>query len=129
MMWETSPLEFVIVTGVIGGGAAGLAGRAVANAWRPWWVAALWMLPLATGVRFLHFALFQATLLSPRFYLLDLAVLLVLALAGHRWARRRQITTRYAWLFCTASPFGWRPRPQDRPDANLSPPGGRDARS
>ena len=63
-----SILQVLLVTGVIGGGAAFLAGRAIAQTWRPFWNVLLYMAMLGGGVRFVHFALFEATLLSPASY-------------------------------------------------------------
>jgi hypothetical protein len=51
---------FLLVTVAMGGGAAWLAGRAIAATWRPWWHIAFYMLLLALAVRFLHYALFDA---------------------------------------------------------------------
>ncbi len=48
---------FFLVSIVMGGGAAWLAGRAIAATWRPWWHLALYMLLLSLVVRFLHSAL------------------------------------------------------------------------
>src|SRR5262245_65777037 len=62
---------FLLVTVVMGGGAAWLAGRAIAATWRPWWHVALYMLILGAGVRFIHFAPFAGTLLSPTFQSVD----------------------------------------------------------
>ena len=60
-----SLLQVLLVTGVIGGGAAFLAGRAIAQTWRPFWNVLVYMAMLGAAVRFVHFALFEATLLSP----------------------------------------------------------------
>ena len=49
----------------MGGGAAALAGRAIAQTWRPFWSVMVYMAMLGAAVRFVHFALFEATLLSP----------------------------------------------------------------
>ena len=49
---------------MIGGGAAWLAGRAIAQTWRPFWQVVVYMLLLGAAVRFVHFALFEADLLS-----------------------------------------------------------------
>ena len=54
-----SLLQVVLVTGVIGGGAAFLAGRAIAQTWRPFWNVLLYMAMLGAAVRFVHFALFE----------------------------------------------------------------------
>ena len=59
---------FLLVTVIMGGGAAFLAGRAIASTWRPWWHVAFYMLLLGAAVRFIHFALFEGTLLSPQFF-------------------------------------------------------------
>ena len=65
---QESLLQIALVTGVIGGGAAFLAGRAIALTWRPFWQLVLYMLPLGAAVRFVHFALFESTLLAPLSY-------------------------------------------------------------
>jgi hypothetical protein len=51
---ENSLAVFLLVSVVLGGGAAWLAGRAIAATWRPWWHIALYMLVLSLAVRFLH---------------------------------------------------------------------------
>ena len=67
---------FFLVSVFLGGGAAWLAGRAIAATWRPWWHVAFYMLALTLAVRFLHFALFDAKFLSLHYYLVDFAVCL-----------------------------------------------------
>ena len=52
-----------MVTGIIGGGAALMAGRALASTWRPYWYVLAYMVLLGAGVRFLHFALFAGDIL------------------------------------------------------------------
>jgi NO-binding membrane sensor protein with MHYT domain len=47
---------FLLVTVVMGGGAAWLSGRAIAATWRPWLHVAGYMLILGGAVRFIHFA-------------------------------------------------------------------------
>ena len=71
-------LQIILVTGVMGGGAAFLAGRAIAQTWRPFWSVVVYMAMLGAAVRFVHFALFEATLLSPPSYAADTAYLIVL---------------------------------------------------
>ncbi len=63
-----SLLQVLLVTGAIGGGAAWLAGRAIATTWRPFWHVVAYTLLLGCAVRFVHFALFEGTLLSPASY-------------------------------------------------------------
>ena len=69
---EDSVGIFILVSVIMGGGGAWLAGRAIAATWRPWWQIAVYMLILAAAVRFIHFALFEGTLL---FFLLAADVL------------------------------------------------------
>src|SRR5690349_25136058 len=91
---EQSLGVFVLVTVCMGGGAAWLAGRAIAATWRPWWHIALYMVPLGLAVRFLHYALFESRFLSLHYYLVDYAVCLAFGLAGFRILLVRQMVTR-----------------------------------
>ena len=61
---EDSPWIFLIMTVIIGGGAAFLAGRGLAGKWRPMWMAVAYMIPLGLALRFFHYALFDGELLS-----------------------------------------------------------------
>jgi hypothetical protein len=101
---------FLLVTVVLGGGAAALAGRAVAATWRPWWQVAVYMLILAFAVRFLHFSLFGGTLLSLHYYLVDAAVCLIAGYAGYRAERVRQMVSQYRWINDRGGPMRWRRR-------------------
>ncbi len=78
---------FVLVSVLMGGGAAWLAGRAIASTWRPWWHLALYMLILSLAVRFLHYALFDGKFLSLHYYLVDYTVCLIFGLLGFRLMR------------------------------------------
>src|SRR5579875_1530449 len=71
LAYEGSFGVFLLVTIVLGGGAAALTGRAVASTWRPRWQILVYTLILAAVVRFFHHALFGGTLLSPHYYLVD----------------------------------------------------------
>ena len=82
---------FLLVTVLLGGGAAWLAGRAIAATWRPWWHIALYMMLLTLAVRFLHFALFDSIFLSLYYYLVDYAVCLAFGLLGFRLMRATQM--------------------------------------
>ncbi|MDX2266267.1 MAG: hypothetical protein NW215_15000 [Hyphomicrobiales bacterium] len=116
---EKSPLAFLLVTVVLGGGVAFLAGRALARGWRPFWTAALYMAGLGLFVRFLHWGLFldatfpswreaKGDLFSLHYYLTDTAVLIAAAALGYRLERTRQMTTQYGWLFARATALTWR---------------------
>lgn len=89
---------FLLVTIVLGGGAAWQAGRAIAQTWRPWWQAMLYMFVLGAAVRFIHYALFDGTLLSLPGYALDTAVAIGCAALGFRTARSRQMVRQYGFL-------------------------------
>ncbi len=101
---------FLLVTVVMGGWLAWMAGRAIAITWRPKWQLVLYMLALGLFVRFIHFALFEATLLTLHYYLVDTIVLLAFGFAGWRYNRAKQMVRQYHWLFERSGPFGWKPR-------------------
>ena len=98
---------FILVTVMLGGGTAFMTGRAIAGTWRPWWHVALYMLVLGTAVRFLHSALFGASLLSPADYIRDTAVCLVFGFWGFRATRARQMAQQYGWIYRRAGPLSW----------------------
>ena len=98
---------FLLVTVVMGGGAAWLAGRAIAATWRPWWHVAGYMLIL--GWRPLHpfRAVRRHAALAP-----------ILCgrhcrLPDFRLSRlpgdpRAQMTTQYGWINARAGFLRWR---------------------
>jgi hypothetical protein len=110
---ERSLLVFLLVSVAMGGGAAWLAGRAMAATWRPWWHIAFYMLPLTFAVRFIHYALFDSTFLSLHYYLVDYGVCLAFGLLGFRLMRVRQMVTRYKWINERAGLLRWRRRRSD----------------
>jgi hypothetical protein len=89
---------FLLVTVILGGGAAWQAGRAIAQTWRPWWQVVVYMLILGAAVRFIHYALFDGALLSLPAYSLDTAVAIGCAALGFRTARARQMARQYGFL-------------------------------
>jgi len=108
LIYEESLGVFLLVTVILGGGAAALAGRAIAQTWRPWWQIIAYMLMLGCVVRFFHFSLFSGTLLSLHYYLVDTAVCLAAGFAGFRAARKAQMLNQYKWINETAGPMRWR---------------------
>ena len=99
---------FVLVTVVLGGGGAWLTGRAIATTWRPIWQVAVYMLILGAVVRFFHFSLFDGTLLSLHYYVVDTIVCLMFGLSGFRVARAAQMVRQYRWLNAPAGFLRWR---------------------
>lgn len=105
---EPSVWLFLLVTLVMGGGAAWMTGRAMALTWAPVWQSIIYFFLLAAAVRFIHFALFHGTLLSLHYYLVDALFVIVIGLAGFRFKRTQQMTTQYSWLYTRTGPFTWR---------------------
>jgi hypothetical protein len=108
---EFSLPTFLLVTIVMGGSAAYVSGKAIAQTWRPFWHVPLYMLGLALVVRFCHFALFEERFLAPASYSVDFVVAFAAAALGYRLVRARQMATQYGWLFRRAGPLGWRRLP------------------
>jgi hypothetical protein len=99
---------FLLVTVILGGGAAALAGRAIALTWRPWWQIVAYMLILGGAVRFIHFALFGGTLLALHYYVVDSAVCMASGFAGFQAARAAQMVTQYRWINQPGGRLRWR---------------------
>jgi hypothetical protein len=109
---EPSFWPFAIFTIAIGGWAAWMSGRAVALTWQPYWLCVAYLLILAGAVRFIHYALFQGTLLSAHYYAVDAAVILAIGSIGFRRTRARQMAAQYGWLYERQGPLGWREKGQ-----------------
>lgn len=114
---ESSAWLWIGVTVILGGWTAWMTGRGIALAWKPIWLAALAALPLTVAVRFVHFALFEGSFLSPRFYLVDLAVVLAFALFAHRYTRTTQMARQYRWMIERTGPLSWRAKVAGAGDA------------
>ncbi|MPZ40552.1 MAG: hypothetical protein GEU95_21385 [Rhizobiales bacterium] len=99
---------FVLLTIILGGGAAALTGRAIAATWRPWWRVIPLMLLIGAVVRFLYFALYGGTLLSLTHYAADTAVCLLCGLLGFRAKRASQMVTCYGWINEHVGLLTWR---------------------
>ena len=99
---------FLLVTVILGGGAGWLTGRAIAATWRPWGQTIVYGFILGLAVRFIHFSLFQGTLLSPYYDLVDSAVCIAFGFLGFRAARAAQMVTQYRWLNEPAGFLRWR---------------------
>lgn len=109
-IWEVSAVEFVLVTVLIAGAAAYMTGRAIASTWQSNRILIFYIVLLTAATRFIHFALFEGTLLSFYYYLVDLVVLLAIAFAAKRITRARQMVTQYGFKFEPAGIAGWSER-------------------
>ncbi len=109
---ESSILLFLLVTVVMGGWGAWMTGRAMASTWRRYPSLVAYLCILALAVRFIHFSLFQGTLLSLHYYLVDLAVVQAIGALGYRMTRVEQMTSRYRWLYLPDGPLAWKERTQ-----------------
>ncbi|MGO4387105.1 DUF6867 family protein [Microvirga sp. 2YAF29] len=105
---ESSFWLFLLFTVILGGWAAWMTGRAIALTWRPYWNLILYLFILGAAVRFIHFALFEGTLLSIHYYAIDTIVMLIIGSLGFRYYRARQMTRQYRWLYERTGPFSWR---------------------
>ena len=108
---EESLLQVILVTGVIGGGAACLAGRAIAQTWRPFWQ--------CRGVHGACSARRCASCISRcsrplccrlRLTRVDTLYLIVMGAVAWRMTRAAQMATQYYWLYERTSPLTWRVR-------------------
>lgn len=110
VFYEVSLGDFLLVTVFLGGGAAYLTGRAAAITWQGIPVVIVYLALLGAAVRFIHYALFNGTLLDLQYYAADMVVLLVLGGLGYRATRAIQMTGQYPWLYEGAGPLMWRRR-------------------
>lgn len=68
----------------------------------------LYILGLGLGVRFIHHALFEGTMFTLQFYVVDTIVLMVLAFLGYQYTRTNQMVSQYSWLYEKVSPLSWK---------------------
>ena len=98
---------FLLLTIFLGGGAAALAGRAIAVTWRPWWNVILYMMVLGAVVRFFHYSLFGGALLSIHYYVVDTMICLLAGFIGFRATRASQMATQYRWIYQSNGLLRW----------------------
>jgi hypothetical protein len=103
-------LQVLLVTGILGGGAAWLTGRACGETWRPLWQVVGYTILLGAAVRFFHFALFEGELLSLPSFLADAIYLTAVGCLSWRITRTTRMVAQYRWLYQRTSPVTWRER-------------------
>ena len=95
---EASLGTFLLVTIIMGGAAGWLSGRAIALNWQARWTLIPAAIGVGAGIRFIHFALFGATFVSPQYFVVDTIFILAAAFVGYRVARQRQMARQYGFL-------------------------------
>ena len=107
LIWEESLGAFLLVTIAIGGGSAWMTGRATALTWDTTVKLVIYVLLLACATRFIHFALFQGSLFTLHYFVVDLLWLLAVALVARQVTRSGQMASQYGFEFRRSSPMGW----------------------
>ncbi len=107
---EPSIWLFLLVTCIMGGWGAWMTGRAMASSWQRYPVLVGYLVILGLAVRYIHFALFDGTLLSLHYYLVDLVVVQIIGAIGYRFTRVAQMTDKYRWLYLPNGPLFWKDR-------------------
>lgn len=105
---EPSFFLFFLITCILGGWAAWMTGRACAQTWRPFLMFLVYMLPLTFMVRFIHYSMFEGSLLSLHYYLVDLVVLMIIGSLGYRYTKVKQMVRQYSWLYEKTSAFSYK---------------------
>ncbi|WP_230532498.1 DUF6867 family protein [Microvirga roseola] len=105
---EPSIWLFLLITVIMGGWAAWMTGRAIAITWGPYWQLVIYLLLLGVAVRFIHYALFEGTLLSLQYYVVDTIVVLIIGSLGFQYNRAKLMTSQYRWLYERTGLFSWR---------------------
>jgi hypothetical protein len=107
---EPSAWLFLLVTVVLGGSAAWMTGRAIALSWQSPLTLVVALLGLGWVTRFIHHALFQGTMFTLQYYVIDTVILFALGFFSFRFYRARQMVTQYYWLYERTGPLSWRER-------------------
>jgi hypothetical protein len=110
LLSDDGPLVFLVLTVILGGGAAFLAGRGLARSWKSFWRVFFYTALLTAAVRFFHYALFDGSLLSIPYYAVAYVVLVIAACLGFRSMRTTQMVTQYRWLYERTSRLTWKER-------------------
>jgi len=101
---QSTWISFLLITVCLGGAAAWMTGRAIAQSWQSIWKAVAYALPLALAVRFFHYALAHEELLAPVDLAVEFAVMVALGVLSHRVAATDLTVRQYPWLYRRTSP-------------------------
>jgi hypothetical protein len=101
----TNLATFIGLTIILVGGAALLAGRAIADNWKPAWQVLAATLGLAFADRFLTWALFGGELLNLPGFLAHYLVLAAMGLFAWRITRVGKLCRQYPWRYERRSLF------------------------
>lgn len=99
---------FIGLTCFIAGFCAYMTGQALASTWRPMWQLFPYMILLGFADRFLSFALFDGPLLSLQAYIVDTAVLVLIAVLSFMATRASKMVAQYPWQYQRAGLFSWK---------------------
>jgi len=102
---------FIFNTLVLFGFAAFMAGQALGETWKPLGMVVFYTVLLGVADRVTECLLFKGPILAGLPFLVDTAILLVIALAAFRMTQVRMMVTQYPWLCERAGLFAWRARP------------------
>jgi hypothetical protein len=114
LLIEHSLPMFIVLVLILGGGAAFLAGRAIAKGWQPLSLLIAYMFPFTAGLRFLQYALFNdeklgtPNLTSGYYFITDFIILTLIAWAGYQSTKATKMVSQYPWLYEKTGLFGWR---------------------
>ena len=108
ILYENGIWAFVIVTLLLGGGAAYKTGEAQAKGWKPAWMLVPYVILLTGAVRFIHFALYNGELLSLYYYLLNFAILLGISFLAFRIRRAEYMVKQYPFAYERSGVLGWK---------------------
>ena len=104
---EPSVLYFVLITIIMG--MDGVAhGKECCRRLEQLWGPGVLYATSGVAIRFIHHALFNGSMLTLQYYVVDTIILLLFATAGYRYYRTQQMTNNYYWLYEKVSPFSWK---------------------
>jgi len=109
-LYEDTWFHFGLVTIVMGGWAAWMAGKACASSWSRYPTLFVYLLILTAGVRFLHQAPFGGNMFSPHYFVVDFIYIQLVGLLSYRLRLASQMVSRYGWMFEKSGALSWNAR-------------------